>query len=251
MQIEKEYYRMQQKYGSDTDVAVRSSATAEDLPGASFAGQHDSFLNIRGSHSLLNAVLNCYASLFNQRAIKYREDKGFDHMKIAISVGIQKMIRSDLGCSGVCFTLEPDSGFRDVIHIAGSWGLGENIVKGSVNPDEFLIFKRTLAENKEAIISRKLGSKEKMLVYPDNIDHQQGLATVNIDTPENLRNKYILSDKEILKLAQAAQAIEEHYKQPMDIEWAKDGLTEEMYIVQARPETIHSQKVLHNTRSIH
>lgn len=137
MQIEKEYYRMQQKYGSDTDVAVRSSATAEDLPGASFAGQHDSFLNIRGSHSLLNAVLNCYASLFNQRAIKYREDKGFDHMKIAISVGIQKMIRSDLGCSGVCFTLEPDSGFRDVIHIAGSWGLGENIVKGSVNPDEF------------------------------------------------------------------------------------------------------------------
>lgn len=244
MQIEKEYYRMQQKYGGDTDVAVRSSATAEDLPGASFAGQHDSFLNIRGSHSLLNAVLNCYASLFNQRAIKYREDKGFDHMKIAISVGIQKMIRSDLGCSGVCFTLEPDSGFRDVIHIAGSWGLGENIVKGSVNPDEFLIFKRTLAENKEAIISRKLGSKEKMLVYPDNIDHQQGLATVNIDTPENLRNKYILSDKEILKLAQAAQAIEEHYKQPMDIEWAKDGLTEEMYIVQARPETIHSQKSL-------
>lgn len=243
-EIKREYGKMENKFGMETDVAVRSSATAEDLPDASFAGQHDSYLNIRGNNSLINSVLHCYASLFNQRAIKYREDKGYDHMKIAISVGVQKMIRSDKGCSGVGFTLEPDSGFRGIIHIAGSWGLGENIVKGSVNPDEFLIFKRTLAEDKIAIISRKLGSKEKMLVYPDDMDHQPDIPTVNIETPVTLRNRYVLSDVEIHKLAKAAQTIEDHYKKPMDIEWAKDGFTEEIYIVQARPETIHSQKSL-------
>lgn len=236
------YLEMQEKYGKNCSVAVRSSATAEDLPEASFAGQHDSYLNVKGAKDILDAILNCYASLFNQRAIKYREDKGFEHLKIALSVGIQRMVRSDLGSAGVCFTIEPESGFKDVIHIAGSWGLGENVVKGSVNPDEFLLFKKTLLQGKDSIISRKLGSKEFTMRYADRSDHQPGATTININTDEKQRNKFVLTDDEILKLGSWAHTIESHYKKPMDIEWAKDGQTKEIFIVQARPETVHSFK---------
>ncbi len=236
------YLKMQEKYGKNTDVAVRSSATAEDSPTASFAGQHESYLNVRGAEDVLNAVLHCYASLFSQRAIKYREDKGFDHLKIAISVGIQKMIRSDMGAAGVCFTIEPDSGFSDVIHIAGSWGLGENVVKGSVNPDEFLVFKKTLNTGKQSILKHQLGSKEKTMTYAGKSDHQLGVTTVNVPTPEKKQKQFVLNDEEIIQLSKWALDIEKHYKVPMDIEWAKDGLTKEIFIVQARPETAHSAK---------
>lgn len=236
------YKKMCDAYGDLCDVAVRSSATAEDLPTASFAGQHESYLNIKGAKDVLNAVLHCYASLYTERAIKYRFDKGFKHAGIALSVGIQRMVRSDSGCSGVCFTLEPESGFRDVIHIAGSWGLGENVVQGTVNPDEFLIFKKTFIDGKNAIISRKLGSKEKMMIYAPNTDHQPGRTIVNVVTPEDKRKYFVLEDSEINTLSQWALIIENHYKQPMDIEWAKDGFTQELFILQARPETTHSQK---------
>lgn len=220
------------------DVAVRSSATAEDLPEASFAGQHESFLNIKGSEALLTAVHQCFVSLYTDRAIKYREDNGFEHTKVAISVGIQKMVRSDLACSGVIFSLEPESGFRDIIHISGVWGLGENIVQGTVIPDEFLVFKPTLRQGFHAIVQKKLGEKEKTLIY------RQGEKdpTLNILTPQEKRDQFVLSDQEITQLAQWTLRIESHYHQPMDIEWAKDGNTEQLYILQARPETIHSQK---------
>jgi len=235
-----QYKALTKEYDNEDDVAVRSSATAEDLPDASFAGQHDSFLNVSGSENLLGCVVQCFASLFNDRAIKYREDRGFDHMKIAISVGVQKMIRSDMACSGVGFTLDPDSGFRNVIHISGTWGLGENIVKGIVNPDEFFVFKPTLRNNKNPIINKKLGSKKKSLIYPARIDHQPGMGVVNVDTPESKQMQFVISDEEIITLSQWAMIIEEHYKTPMDFEWAKDGISQELFIVQARPETVHS-----------
>ncbi len=241
-QIKLHYLEMQNKYGKNVDVAVRSSATAEDLPEASFAGQHESYLNIRGTADLLSAILHCYASLFTARAIKYREDKGFDHMKIALSAGVQRMIRSDLGCAGVCFTLEPESGFRDIVHIAGSWGLGENVVKGNVNPDEFQVFKKTFLQGKKSIISRKLGEKENTLIYAERGEHNPGYTTVNTETSEKQRAKFILSDDEIYKIAGWAIDIENHYNKPMDIEWAKDGNTNEIFIVQARPETAHGKK---------
>lgn len=241
-QVQIAYHKLESEYGEFVDVAVRSSATAEDLPTASFAGQHQSFLNICGEQAINNAILHCYASLFSPRAIKYREDKGFSHLNIAISVGIQKMVRSDLACSGVCFTLEPESGFRDIIHIAGSWGLGENVVQGSVTPDEFLVFKKTFLQGKNGIISRKLGSKEKTLVYADNTDHTIDVTTTNIATTPEKQKEFILSDTEINQLVKWAIAIEEHYHQPMDIEWAKDGFTNDIYILQARPETAHTSK---------
>ncbi len=239
-----QYLKMQEEYGKNCDVAVRSSATAEDLPNASFAGQHESYLNISGSTEILKAILHCYASLFSQRAIKYREDHGFDSLNIALSVGIQKMVRSDLACSGVCFTLEPESGFRDIIHISGSWGLGENIVKGTITPDEFLVFKKTLIAGKQAIINRKLGSKEYTMRYAVKVSQKTGSSVVNIVTPEKKRNQFILSDQEIINLAKCSLDIEKHYKRPMDIEWAKDGKTNQMYIVQARPETVHASKTI-------
>lgn len=224
--------------GNYFEVAVRSSATAEDLPQASFAGQHESYLNIKGEEALLCAVKKCYASLYTDRAIKYREDNGFAHEKVALSVGVQKMVRSDKGCSGVGFTLEPESGFRDIIHLSGVWGLGENIVQGTVTPDEFLLFKPILAQNKNAIVQKKIGEKEKTMIYTDDKNN----PVVNIITPKEKREDYVLGDEEIIKVAQWALLIEQHYKKPMDIEWAKDGITNEIFIIQARPETVHSQK---------
>lgn len=231
------YERLRQEHGPD--VAVRSSATAEDLPNASFAGQHDSYLNITGSRDLLEAVRNCFASLYTDRAIKYREDNGFEHSKIALSVGIQKMVRSDKASSGIIFTLEPESGFRNVVHISGVWGLGETIVQGTVTPDEYLVFKPTLVQGKNAIIQKKMGAKEMTMVYNDS---GAATSTITIDTPESKRSAYVLTDSEINQLAQWAVKIEEHYNRPMDIEWAKDGNTNDIYIIQARPETVHSQK---------
>jgi len=222
----------------DCEVAVRSSATAEDLPQASFAGQHESYLNVRGSAALLNAVRNCFASLYTDRAIKYRQENGFAHEKVALSVGVQKMVRSDKASSGVIFTLEPESGFRDIIHISGVWGLGENIVQGTVTPDEFLVFKPTLLQGKNAIIQRNLGSKAKTMIY--GFDKTE--AIVNTDTPKEKQELFVLSDEEVTRLAHWALVIENHYQKPMDIEWAKDGITNQIFIIQARPETVHSRK---------
>lgn len=222
------------------EVAVRSSATAEDLPTASFAGQHESFLNIKGEEDLLNAVKKCYASLFTDRAIKYREDNSFDHMKVALSIGIQKMVRSDKACSGVGFTLEPESGFQNIILLTGVWGLGENIVQGAVTPDEFFIFKPTLREGKKAIVSKKLGSKLKTMIYAGKNNKSDFI--INTDTPIEKQEQFVLNENEITTLAKWSLIIEEHYKKPMDIEWAKDGITNELFIVQARPETVQSRK---------
>ena len=222
----------------DVEVAVRSSATAEDLPQASFAGQHESFLNITGSAALLEAVKKCYASLYTDRAIKYREDNGFAHDKVALSVGIQKMVRSDKACSGVCFTLEPESGFRDIIHISGVWGLGENIVQGTVTPDEYFVFKPTFIQGKNGIIQKKLGAKTKTMIYSND----KHTPVINIDTPKKKQDEFVLTDDEVNRIAAWALIIEKHYQKPMDIEWAKDGITNELFIIQARPETVHSQK---------
>lgn len=220
-------------------IAARSSATAEDLPNASFAGQHDTFLNVNGEKQLIEAIKKCFASLFTNRAIKYREDKGFLHLNIAISVGVQLMVRSDKGCSGVGFTIEPESGFDNVIVLSGVWGLGENIVQGTVNPDEFYVFKPTLNQNKNPIIQKKLGDKKLTMIYSDA---PGDLGIKNITTLELKQQQYVLSDKEIITLAKWAKIIEEHYKRPMDIEWAKDGISNELFITQARPETVHSTR---------
>ncbi len=216
-------------------MAVRSSATAEDLPGASFAGQQESFLNVVGQQNLLLAVKKCFASLFTDRAISYRVDKGFSHSKVALSVCVQKMVRSDKAGSGVMFTIDTDSGFKDLVMIDANWGLGENVVKGRVLPDEYLYFKKT-----GTIISKELGAKEKTLIYAKRF----GLtgATVNRDTSPDKRDSFVLTDREIKKLAEWGMIIEQHYKMPMDIEWAKDGLDGKLYIVQARPETVESEK---------
>lgn len=219
------------------DVAVRSSATAEDLPDASFAGQQETYLNISGEKDLIEACKKCYASLFTDRAIVYRQEKGFDHMKVALSVGVQKMVRSDKGSSGVMFTLDTDTGFPDVIVINATWGLGENVVQGTVNPDEYKIFKPLLNEKKYTpIIEKKLGDKEKKMIYAKTT------TTKNVSTTKKEKNSFVLNDDEILTLANWAVKIEELYEKPMDIEWAKDGLNNEIYIVQARPETVQSQK---------
>ncbi len=224
--------------GNYFEVAVRSSATAEDLPQASFAGQHESYLNIKGEAALLEAVKKCFASLYTNRAIKYREDNGFAHEKVALSVGVQKMVRSDKACSGVGFTLEPESGFRDIVHLSGVWGLGENIVQGTVTPDEFYIFKPTLQQGKNAVIQKKLGEKAKTMVYGNDNEN----PVINIPTPKEKQAQFVLSDKEAMTIASWAVAIERHYQKSMDIEWAKDGNTGELFILQARPETVHSQK---------
>jgi pyruvate,water dikinase len=223
-------------------VAVRSSATAEDLPDASFAGQHDTFLNIKGETALLQAVKQCFASLYTNRAIKYREDKGFLHKDIALSVGVQLMVRSDKGCSGVGFTIEPESGFENVILLSGVWGLGENIVQGTINPDEFYVFKPSLLNGKYPIIQKKLGDKRLTMIYAAEAEKA---TTLNIDTHQDKQEQYVLSDEEIITLGNWAMLIEQHYKKPMDIEWAKDGLTNKLYITQARPETVHQNKNKH------
>lgn len=221
-------------------VAVRSSATAEDLPTASFAGQHDSFLNVFGDEQLLRAVHRCYVSLFNDRAIKYRVDNGFEHMKVELSVGIQQMVRSDKSCAGVAFTIEPETGHENFIYITGAWGLGENVVQGAVNPDEFYFFKPNIPLHKKCLVYRRLGTKEHRMVYSDEPHSEK--PVVNKETPPFLREQFVLSDKEAELLASWCYRIEQHYKMPMDIEWAKDGETGELFIVQARPETVHGEK---------
>lgn len=238
------YRELSKKYDTDeVDVAVRSSATAEDLPNASFAGQQDTYLMIRGEAELLLAVRRAFASLFTARAISYREDMGFDHFKVALSVGVQKMVRSDKASSGVMFTLDTETGFRDVVLITSIWGLGENIVQGRVVPDEFYVHKPTLRQGYDSLIWKKLGAKEFKLVYDEQ---KQRLS--NLPTPKEERERFSLEPEEVLQLGRWAMAIEDHYSKvhnrptPMDIEWAKDGLTGELFIVQARPETVHSQR---------
>lgn len=232
-----EYYSSMEG-GAEISVAVRSSATAEDLPTASFAGQHESFLNVSGIQNLYNAILRCYVSLFHDRAIKYRVDNGFEHMKVLLSVGIQRMVRSDLGSAGVAFTVDPETGFSNAIYITSAWGLGENIVQGAVNPDEFYLFKPSLEQGKKCIIRQRTGAKENMMVYSSD----PSKPIMNIVTPVDKRNINSISDEEVLQLGKWCLAIEKHYRMPMDIEWAKDGATGELFILQARPETVHSQR---------
>jgi pyruvate,water dikinase len=218
------------------DVAVRSSGTAEDLPDASFAGQQESFLNVSGLDELLGCVKRCYASLFMDRAISYRTSRNFDHMKVALSVGVQKMVRSDGASSGVMFSIDTESGCEKLILINSSWGLGENVVSGRVNADEFFIFKPTLAQGFKSILKHSLGSKKEKMIYSAN-----GSRTVNIQATQEEQNSFSITDEEVLSLAKQALMIEEHYKCPMDIEWAKDSDDEKLYIVQARPETVQSK----------
>jgi pyruvate,water dikinase len=242
-EIRKAYRILEDEYGKNLDVAVRSSATAEDLPDASFAGQQETYLNVRGEDAVVEHVKKCFASLFTDRAISYREDKGFDHFNVYLSVAVQKMVRSDSACSGVMFTLDTESGFRDVVYITGSWGLGEYVVQGKVNPDEFYVFKPTLKLGYKPIVTKRLGSKDVKLVYGSN--PRKPLKEVKTTYDE--RKRFVLDDEEILTLARWALIIEEHYGRPMDIEWAKDGDgktvgTGKLYIVQARPETVHAIK---------
>ncbi len=220
-------------------VAVRSSATSEDIDGASFAGQHETVLNVRGETSVLKAIKQCFASLFTDRAIAYRAHKGFEHIENALSVGVQRMVRSDIACSGVMFTLDTESGFSNVVYITGSWGLGEMIVQGACNPDQFYVFKPSLGKFEDPIIEKKLGSKMVKLVYAT-----KGGGVIDAEVPVKDRQSFILTDKELEKLAHWAVAIEKHYGKPMDIEWAKDGLTGELYVVQARPETVHATSTM-------
>lgn len=219
-------------------VAIRSSATSEDLDGASFAGQHETILNVRGESAVLGAMKQCFASLFTDRAIAYRVHRGFGQIGNALSVGVQRMVRSDLACSGVMFTLDTESGFDNVVYITGSWGLGEMIVQGAVNPDQFYVFKPSIDKSEDPIIEKKLGSKHLKLVYAS-----KGPGMTDVEVTETDRQRFVLTDQEIVKLARWACIIEDHYKKPMDIEWAKDGITGELYILQARPETVHSVKL--------
>lgn len=220
------------------DVAVRSSATAEDLPHASFAGQQETYLNVQGRENLMNACKNCFASLFTNRAIVYREKMGFDHLKVALSVGVQKMVRADNSASGVMFTVDTETGFPNALIINGSWGLGENVVKGTVNPDQFYVFKPRIDNHqKNPVLERVLGSKEVKMIYASD----EGGTTENIPTTITERQSFVLTNDEVLKLARWGVAIEDHYGQAMDIEWVKDDLTQDLFIVQARPETIHSR----------
>lgn len=241
--IKMAYKQLEKRYGVGCDVAVRSSATAEDLPDASFAGQQETFLNIRGEAELLRVCPDTYASLFTNRAISYRIDKGFDHMSVALSIGVQKMARSDKASAGVIFTLDTESGFPNVILITSSYGLGENVVKGSVNPDEFYVHKQTLAEGFKPILKKRVGLKQMKMVYSE----EGSASTKNITTTREERRLFSLEDDEIIALANQALIIENHYSEkkgswcPMDIEWAKDGLDGKIYIVQARPETVHAR----------
>jgi pyruvate,water dikinase len=231
-------------------VAVRSSATAEDLPEASFAGQHDSFLNVRGPAELLDAVRRCFASLFTDRAIRYRIDKGFDHFRVLLSVGVQRMVRADLAASGVMFTLDTESGFRDVVFITAAYGLGENVVQGTVDPDEFYVFKPALAAGHRAVLRRNLGAKELKMLYAAETAATSAEATCNVPTAPEERERFCISDEEVLHLADAAVRVERHYSEragrpmPMDLEWAKDGIDGQLYVIQARPETVASRRAV-------
>ena len=236
-EIRRHYREMEFRYGENVDVAVRSSATAEDLPDASFAGQQETYLNVCGEDELIEKVRDCFASLFTNRAISYRVDKGFDHFSVYLSVGVQKMVRSDLACSGVMFSIDTESGFTNAVYVTGAYGLGENVVQGTVNPDQFYVFKPTLMKGFKPILEKKLGSKEKRLIYGTTGTKQTKVSAED-------KAKYVINDDELLTLARWACIIEDHYHKPMDIEWAKDGQTKELFIVQARPETVHSQKDL-------
>jgi pyruvate,water dikinase len=244
-QIAAAYRALEKRLGVGVAVAVRSSATAEDLPTASFAGQHESFLHVRGEADVVEACRRCFASIFTDRAIVYRIDNGFDHFKVALSVAVMKMVRSDLAASGVIFTLDTESGFRDVVFLTGSWGLGENIVQGKADPDEFYVHKPTFRQRYRAVLSRSLGGKEMKLVYGRG---RGAASTRNLMTHKSERERFCLADAEVLDLADCAIRIEDHYSQlagrptPMDIEWAKDGEDGKLYIVQARPETVASQR---------
>ena len=240
------YKQLCEEYAdSKVDVAVRSSATAEDLPDASFAGQQETYLNVRGEAELIDACKKCFASLFTDRAISYRVDKGFDHLSVALSIGVQKMVRSDLASAGVIFSIDTESGFRDAVLITGSYGLGELVVQGTVNPDEFYVFKPTLRKGFRPILQKKLGTKEIKMVYAAETREE---ATVIVPVSEADRRRFCLTDDEILRLAEWTMIIEDHYSakagffKPMDIEWGKDGWTGELFILQARPETVQSQK---------
>jgi len=246
-EIKNAYSKLCEEYGPDTDVAVRSSATAEDLPTASFAGQQETYLNIQGEYALREACSKCFASLFTDRAISYRMDNDFDHMKVALSIGIMKMVRSDMSTSGVMFTIDTETGFRDVVFITACYGLGENIVQGAVNPDEYYVFKPTYREGHRAIIRKNLGEKRIKMIYGLG---GSKIQTRNVEVPDADRKRFCLSDDDILKLAGYAITIEDHYStkaeknRPMDIEWAKDGITGDLFIVQARPETVQSAKAM-------
>ena len=238
--IRSHYRELGERAGLDRlSVAVRSSATAEDLPDASFAGQQETFLNIAGERELLDACRRCYASLFTDRAISYREVKGFDHLDVALSIGVQRMVRSDVGASGVMFSIDTDSGFPRAAVVSAAWGLGETVVQGTINPDKYLVFKPLLAQQEFApIIEKTLGSKARKMVYSRG-GHAR---TKMVDTSEAERRAFVLADAEILALARWAVSVEEHYARPMDMEWARDGVTGELFMVQARPETVQSQK---------
>ncbi|HHM05637.1 MAG TPA: phosphoenolpyruvate synthase, partial [Gammaproteobacteria bacterium] len=238
-EIQAAYETLQAEYGEEVSLAVRSSATAEDLPTASFAGQQETYLNIQGANALLVAVRCCLASLFTDRAIHYRMERGFDHFKVALSVGVMKMVRSDLSASGVMFSLDTETGFPDVVFITASWGLGENVVQGAVDPDEFYVHKPTYERGYRAVLRRKLGAKKIKMVYGSG----SGMETTrNLPTSRAERERYCLGDDDVLKLAGYAIKVEQHYGRPMDMEWARDGLDGEIYLIQARPETVASQR---------
>ncbi len=243
-EITRAYQNLCSQYGADVDVAVRSSATAEDLPDASFAGQQETYLNVHGMAAVLDACKRCFASIFTDRAISYRHIKGFDHFNVALSVGVQKMVRSDMASSGVIFTLDTETGFRDVVLVTAAYGLGENVVQGAVNPDEYVVFKPTLDQGKRPILSKRLGTKEIKMIYAPGSTK----PTKNVPVATSDRNRYAINDDDIVQLARWAVIIEDHYSgvrgvpSPMDIEWAKDGQTGDLFIVQARPETVQSQR---------
>lgn len=243
-QFGEEYKEECKRYANDVDVAVRSSATAEDLPDASFAGQQETYLNVYGEEGVLESCHKCFASIFTDRAISYRTIKGFDHFNVALSVGVQKMVRSDLASSGVMFSIDTETGFKNAALVTAAYGLGENVVQGAVNPDEYFVFKPTLLQGFRPILEKRLGTKELKMVY----DIGGSKLTKNVSVPQSEREKYCINDDEILQLAKWACIIENHYSQargtytPMDIEWAKDGITGQLFIVQARPETVQSQK---------
>jgi pyruvate,water dikinase len=232
------YRKLQQEYGEEVSLAVRSSATAEDLPTASFAGQQDSYLNIKGEESLLDTCRRCFASLFTDRAIHYRVDQGFDHFKVSLSIGVMKMVRSDISSSGVMFSIDTESGFRDAVLVTGAYGLGENVVQGAVDPDEFYVHKPTYLAGHRAVLRRLIGDKAVKMIL---VEGETKNTTRNIPTPKSDRARFCLTDEDVLELAGYACTIEAHYGRPMDMEWAKDGLDGKLYIVQARPETVASQ----------
>jgi pyruvate,water dikinase len=249
--LEQEIREQYAKLAADSDAsfAVRSSATAEDLPDASFAGQQETFLNIHGIDNILHAVREVFASLYNDRAISYRVHTGYTDSSVALSAGVQRMVRSDLGAAGVMFTMDTESGFRDVVFITSSYGLGEMVVQGSVNPDEFYVHKQQLAAGYPAVVRRSIGSKQQRMVFRE--DRSAGRSTNIEEVPQKERDSFSLSDKEVLELARHAMAIEQHYGRPMDIEWGKDGLDGKLYILQARPETVQSQVVAGGAEKFH